>query len=368
MHLHWRRGSTIEVRARGRDNNFNLVRFLAAALVLVSHSWPLTATPGEPLERIAGFSLGHLGVDVFFVVSGFLVTGSLLARATLADFARARALRIFPALALSAFGTAFVIGPLVTDLPAARYLAHPDTWLFALQNSLTWPMGVRWWLPGVFYDNPGGPAVNGALWSLPWELTMYVLLGMLGLWLLRERGPERVARARTVVMVVAIAAMIGHGVNEAFAFSHRFEVVQGLRLVALFFGAGSLQLLRGRVPLALGPLAGSIVALVLGLLLGGGWLLLYPLALAYLVVWLALVPAGPIRLYNRVGDYSYGFYLWQFPIQQWVVLGSREVRPLELMLIAGPITLVLAAISWHLVEGPALALKARWSGEPPARA
>ena len=78
--LPWRRGSTVGVRAQGRDNNFNLVRFCAAFLVLVSHSWPLTATPAEPLERLAGFSLGHLGVDVFFVVSGFLVTGSLLAR------------------------------------------------------------------------------------------------------------------------------------------------------------------------------------------------------------------------------------------------------------------------------------------------
>jgi peptidoglycan/LPS O-acetylase OafA/YrhL len=368
VRLPWRRGSTIDVRARGRDNNFNLVRFVAAALVLVSHSWPLTATPGEPLERIAGFSLGHLGVDVFFVVSGFLVTGSLLARASLADFARARALRIIPALALSAFGTALVIGPLVTELPVGRYLASLDTWLYALQNSVTWPMGVRWWLPGVFYQNPGGPAVNGALWSLPWELTMYVLLGMLGLWLLRERDERSADRARWVVLVVAIVAMVGHGVNEALSLWHRFEVVQGLRLVALFFGAGALQLLRGYVPLALGPLAGAIVALGLGLVFGGGWLLLYPLALSYLVVWLALVPAGPVRLYNKLGDYSYGFYLWQFPIQQWVVLGSREVTPLELMLIAAPITLVLAALSWHFVEAPALALKRRALGEVEARA
>jgi peptidoglycan/LPS O-acetylase OafA/YrhL len=367
VRLPWRRGSTIEVRARGRDNNFNLVRFLAAGLVLVSHSWPLTGTPGEPLERIAGFSLGHVGVDVFFVVSGFLVTGSLVARSSLADFARARALRIFPALVLSAFGTALVIGPLVTELPFGRYLASPDTWLYALQNSVTWPMGVRWWLPGVFLANPGGPAVNGALWSLPWELTMYVLLGMVGLWLLRERGPRSVERTRVVVMTVAIGAMVGHGVNEAFALTHRFEVVQALRLLALFFGAGSLQLLRGRVPLALGPLGGAILALVLGLRFGGAWLLLYPLALAYLVVWVALVPAGPIRNYNRIGDYSYGFYLWQFPIQQWVVLGSHQVRPLELILIAAPITLVLAALSWHLVEAPALALKRRAIGEVEAR-
>ena len=126
-------------RAHGRDNNFNLVRLVAAGLVLVSHSWPLTATPGEPLERFANFSLGHLGVDIFFVVSGFLVTGSLFSRGTLRSFVRARALRIFPALAANAFGTALVIGPLVTRLPLAAYFASAGTWVYAILNSTTWP-------------------------------------------------------------------------------------------------------------------------------------------------------------------------------------------------------------------------------------
>src|SRR5262245_22570122 len=120
---------TLGERATGRDNNFNLVRLIAAALVLVSHSWPLSGTPGEPLERFAGFSLGHLGVDIFFVVSGFLVTGSLLDR-PLGSFLRARVLRIFPALAVNSFGTAFVIGSLVTALPVGHYLASASTWRY----------------------------------------------------------------------------------------------------------------------------------------------------------------------------------------------------------------------------------------------
>jgi peptidoglycan/LPS O-acetylase OafA/YrhL len=343
--------------ARGRDNNFNLVRLLAAGLVLVSHSWPLTATPGEPLERFAGFSLGHLGVDVFFVVSGFLVTGSLLARDSLASFTRARVLRIFPALAVCAFGTALVMGPFVTRLPLARYFTAWGTWRFALQNSVTWPMGVCWELPGVFAHQPGGPAVNGALWSLPWELTMYVMLVVLGWLLLGARPRLRSVTFRTSVLALALTSSAGYGFNEAFGLSSRFEIVQGLRLVALFFTAGALYLLRDRVPLGWKWFAVALAALPPILWARGGALALFPLGLGYVVLWLALVPGGLLRRYNQLGDYSYGFYLWQFPLQQCIILARPGTTQAELVGLAVPATLVLAIASWHLVEKPALARK-----------
>ncbi|MEQ1833950.1 MAG: acyltransferase [Candidatus Eisenbacteria bacterium] len=346
---------TLADRARGRDNNFNLLRLCAAALVLVSHSWPLTATPGEPLEAFAGFSLGHLGVDLFFVVSGFLVTGSLLARPSLRAFGRARALRIFPALAASAFGTALVLGPLVTELPVARYFSDPGTWRYAFQNSVTWPLGVYWWLPGVFAHQPGGPAVNGALWSLPWELTLYVLLALLGATLLRGRTPR--AWFGGTVFAIAAAATAGHGLNEAMGLTHRFELVQGLRFVALFFTAGALQCYRHRIRLD-GPwFVAALLALPGVLWLRGGAHALYPLLLGYVTLWLAVVPGGVLRRYNRLGDYSYGLYLWQFPLQQCVVLKWPGLTPLELMLMSLPAALLVAVLSWHFVESRALAFK-----------
>ncbi len=91
-------------------------------------------------------------------------------------------------------------------------------------------------------------------------------------------------------------------------------------------------------------------------------LALYPLALGYVVLWLALVPGGVLRLYNRLGDYSYGFYLWQFPIQQCIVLARPQIRQPELLLASLPAALALAVVSWHLVEAPALALKDRATG------
>ena len=350
---------TLGERARGRDNNFNLVRLLAAGCVLVSHSWPLSGTPGEPFERFAGFSLGHFGVDVFFVVSGFLVTGSLFARGTLGAFVRARALRIFPALAVNALGTALVIGSLVTRLPLGQYLASAGTWAYAILNATTWPWGVVWTLPGVFLGLPVSEAVNGALWSLPWELTMYAALVVLGALALRARPWLGARGVRAVVLGVALLATLGHGLNEGADLSRAFRVVQGLRLVALFFTGASLQLLRDRVPLSGGAFAVALAALVAALRWQGYALVAYPLLLSYVVLWLALVPGGVLRAYNRLGDYSYGFYLWQFPLQQWIVLTHPGISQPMLMLASLPAALAVAAASWHLVERPALALKDR---------
>jgi peptidoglycan/LPS O-acetylase OafA/YrhL len=350
---------TIGARARGRDNNFNLVRLIAAGCVLVSHSWPLSGTPGEPLERFAGFSLGHLGVDVFFVVSGFLVTGSLFARGALRSFLRARALRIFPALTVNAFGTALVIGSLVTVLPLAHYLASPGTWAYALLNSTTWPWGVVWSLPGVYKGLPGGDVVNGALWSLPWELTMYAMLTGIGALALRPRPWLGSRGVRFVVFGLAAAATLGHGLNEGADLSRAFDVVQGLRLVALFFTGASFHLLRDRVPLSGGACAVAVAALIAAMRWQGYALVAYPLLLSYVVLWLALVPAGVLRRYNRLGDYSYGLYLWQFPLQQWIVLTHPGIAQPMLVLASLPAAMALAVASWHLVERPALALKER---------
>jgi peptidoglycan/LPS O-acetylase OafA/YrhL len=347
---------TLADAAHGRDNNFHLVRLLAAVLVLVSHSWPLTGTAGEPLERWAGFSLGHLGVDVFFVVSGFLVTGSLFARPALGSFLRARALRILPALVVSSFGVAFVMGPLVTTLPTLDYLGSWDTWRYALRNAITWPLGVEWHLPGVFAGNPGGPAVNGALWSLPWELTMYALLVALGV--LRLAGVGR-GVLRALVLATACAATVGHAANEGWALTQRFELVQGLRLTALFFTGGALRLLAAAVPLHGAVAAAALLALAVVMRAGGAWLGLYPALLGYAVLWFALVPGGPLRAWRKRGDWSYGLYLWQFPVQQCLMGLFPGLGPAGLIATALPATLVLAIASWRFVEAPALARKDR---------
>lgn len=340
-----------------RDNNYNLLRFLAAASVIFSHAYPMSGVVSDPLERLVGFSLGHLAVDVFFVISGFLVTGSLLSRRDLASFAVARALRLFPVLVVGALFCAFVVGPLQTELPVGRYLSHPETWKFVAMNSVPWPFGIAYTLPGVFLDVPVRGAVNGSLWSLPWELSMYVALTALGALAFTARPLVSERTLRRLLLAIGAVATAGFTVYEAFDFPYLFHVSQGLRLTSLFFGGAALLVLSDRVVLS-GRIALLAAALLVAdFLLPRPLMAVYAAALVYLVIWLAYAPSGPLMAYNRVGDYSYGTYVYAFPIGQCVAAWLPGAPAAVIIAITLPATLALAIPSWHLLEERMLARK-----------
>jgi peptidoglycan/LPS O-acetylase OafA/YrhL len=150
--------------ARGRDNNFNLLRMLAAAGVLVSHAYPIARGPDaeQPLESLLGMTLGTVCVYVFFAISGFFIAQSFERAATPGAFLRARALRLFPALAVVLCVTVLVAGLWLTTAPPPVYWAAVPEYLV---RNLTL-FFLRYDLPGVFEDNPLGPGINGSLWTL----------------------------------------------------------------------------------------------------------------------------------------------------------------------------------------------------------
>lgn len=169
---------------RGRNNNFNLIRMIAATAVLVSHAWPLSLGPqaAAPLEHVLGtISLGSIAVAIFFGLSGYFITASFQnSRGDRMVFIQARLLRLFPALAVVAVLTVIVAGVALTTAPASQY--WPAAVKYVLRTlSLALPMQP---LPGVFEDNPFGPAVNGSLWTLFYEFLCYMgvlALGIVGL-------------------------------------------------------------------------------------------------------------------------------------------------------------------------------------------
>lgn len=346
----------------GRDNNFNLIRFVAAAAVLLTHSYAaLGIDPhAEPMRHFTEKSFGGMAVDAFFIISGFLVTGSLLSRQNALHFLAARVLRIYPALVPVNVLTVFVLGLVFTTFAWRDYFADPRTYAYLIKNTLLFS-GISFQLPGVFEGHAIKGGVNGSLWTLYYEVRLYglLLLTWVVLAVLTRQSRER--KVAAVLGAVAVLAVGTHLYNR-----HAGLDEHASRLYFMFFSGTLYYLLRARI-----VLSGHVFLAALGLFLFGvffrpAFFLSYHLLLPYIVLYLAYIPDGWVRLYNRLGDYSYGFYIYAFPIQQTVVALNPGVSLAGMLASAFPVTLFFAILSWHLVEKKALGRTARWK-KPPAR-
>lgn len=351
----------------GRDNNFNLLRFIAASAVLVSHSFALaTGDPRtEPLRQLLGLSLGDIAVGVFFVTSGFLVTGSLLTKQNAAEFFLSRALRIYPGLWTAVLLSVAIFGLAYTELSASSFFTQRGTWRYVVTNMAM--LGYETYgLPGMFVHLPIAGAVNGSLWSLPVEIRMYMLLGLA--WIVFSAASKTPARwLKAFCIAVAAGAM---AIDLAFMWAHT-ETYQAYQaplfadLLAAFFSGAALRSLQHRVPASQAIFAALIGALVI-CAATSGFLVFYKLTFAYIVLYVALVPRGWMLKFNRLGDYSYGIYIYAFAVQQTIVYSAPGITPMQLLFSSSVPTLVLAIASWHLIEKRALRLRTKYA-TPPAK-
>ena len=340
---------TLADAAPGRDNNYALIRFLASLCVLISHAFPITGGAGavDPLQAATGLSLGTAAVYVFFGISGFLIAQSYERTTSPGSWVLARVLRIFPALAVVLILTVLVLGPAVTALPLIRYAQASETWSYLPRNlSLA---QLQYDLPGVFANNPYGPAINGSLWTLIHEVACYAALfaaGLLGM-----------LRPRRLGLLIAGYVAFYAGLPWAAQVVDLPAKLLAFRDLSLPFALGVLFFLwRDRVPLRW-PVGVALAALAW---LGWGSLIgpaLFATALVYAVFLIAYRIDGPLRAFNALGDYSYGIYIYAFPMQQLAVHLWPGQSAVTNIALAAPATLVLAILSWHLVERPALASK-----------
>ncbi|MEP7156444.1 MAG: acyltransferase [Betaproteobacteria bacterium] len=343
---------TAALIAGHRDNNFDILRIFAAALVIMAHSWALTGTPGEPIATL-GLGVpdgGTLGVWIFFTISGYLVSRSFVQRDNLFAFIEARLLRIYPAfVACLLFG--LLVGLAVTPMPWRDYWAHPQTQDYLLSNLV---YDLRYRLPGVFTSNPLPNAVNGSIWSLPAETMMYVLVALMGtLTLLRRTW----AAAVTLIGLLTIATLDPDAVMQI----HFIDTSSLTPTISCFLLGMLLFALRERVPLH----GGVVIALMAAILLLKQYQppgrMLVCVTVAYTALWLALHRRVRLPVPDRIGDISYGLYLYAYPIQQTLVWLMPGVRPPVLFAAAFAVTSVVAWVSWHLLEKKALKLKGRIS-------
>ncbi len=345
---------TLEQFTGNRDNNFNLLRFAAATAVLFSHSYPLSGAV-DPLWQKVGISFGEIAVDMFFIVSGFLVFASLLVRKSTAAFLWARAVRIYPALIVSVWVSVILIGFFITTAPLHRYFFCMETLSFIGKNTSI-VFGTFDHLPGAFKTTPFRDAVNGSLWTLPWEIRMYGVLLLLGMltysWKLIT---ERVLRH--LVLAIGVCAVAAYTLNHFLPFTSNRTMLLALRLVSMFFMGATLYVIRGRVQLSAALAAAMLVSLAAASVNRDLLFILYTVCIPYLTVCLAYAPGRAMRHFNSVGDYSYGLYIYAFPVQQSVASLVPGISTAGLSFLSFVVTLAFAVCSWHLVEKRMLARK-----------
>jgi peptidoglycan/LPS O-acetylase OafA/YrhL len=336
------------------ENNFNAIRLIAALSVLCSHSYGLTASGPDPISTLLPYDTGGgLAVSVFFIVSGYLVTKSAEKR-SIVEYITARALRILPALAVvSVFDV--ILGVFLTALPLAAYVTNEAT-ISHLLNFRLFPTTTG--LPGVFTELHD-PGVNGSLWTLPVETTFYLLLPFLVVLGLLNRWVCLLALAAftALYMWLTTTAGLSWG-NQGGDILPTVPLLWSTRLGAFFFAGACLYLWQDRVRMDGGAaVVATIVLFAAARSPLGFWALIG--TLPYIIVWLALrAPLLAPRLLSRLGDISYGTYLFAFPVQQTIIhLSGMKIEPISLTLFTVLIVIPLAWMSFHFIERPALRLK-----------
>jgi peptidoglycan/LPS O-acetylase OafA/YrhL len=291
---------------------------------------------------------------MFFALSGFLVTGSAM-RLALGPFALSRFLRIAPALIVDTAVSILAFGMAFTTLPKSTYFLHPQTmsyWLNCLGD-------IHYLLPGVFEHNPWRQ-INKSLWTIPSELLCYVAIGFLMATSMLKK-PLVAGAGIAAIMMIDIAF---HNFGGAFHFPMERELAGPTGKLVCFFLAGSITyVMRDRVPVS------SILAVACVLYIAVfsvtmpesfgqhvGFAIGACIALPYLVAWLGIQPL-PVPWPFKTGDYSYGVYLYAFPIQQTVVYLTGTRSPLVVMALSILPVILLATLSWHFVEKPTLKLR-----------
>lgn len=333
------------------------MRLIFAAMVIYSHAWFLVGPEEEPyaswLFNGAEFP-GGIGIKCFFVLSGFLVLRSERRSRTTRSFLWKRGLRIYPGL----WGCLLVTGllfPLVTAY--VMKIGTPDwqdAFSYVGSNALhpRQQVGITGMFPDIYY--PGD--LNGSLWTLPYELGCYAVVGFVGwLGLIGKRGWG--------AWVVGGGGMLLYcsdilRPDTALFFKSENRLIIGYFVVGAL--AGLLTDKQLRKWLSPWVVAGLSLAWIVSWRCGGT-ALIAPWALAGLVIWGSW--AIPIRsLETRLGgDYSYGLYIYGYPVQQMLSgSGLADYGIWPYLAASFVVTLGFAVGSWHFIEKPALRFKARF--------
>lgn len=362
----WLIGSTVSDKDL-RTNSVDALRLGLAVLVILSHAYPLSGRLNEPLAvwSQGQTSLGEVAVAGFFALSGYLITRSYEKSASLPRYLWHRALRVFPGLWVCLLITAFILAPVFAQqsgMSLQTLWSAPDGPIaYIIAN---WGINIRQWgIAGLPVGIPYPHALDGSLWSLWVEFRCYLVLAALG-------ALGVVHHARWLVPVITallLAALVTTLIDPTILtgsltgkiyWSLMDSTPLNLELYTCFFVGATAYIYRRH--LLLSPLV-ALGAFV-------GFVLMAPTALGPISAALLLsygmltvgfrVGVGTASKLRRIGDISYGTYIYAFPVQQLLAQFGLAALPVWIYMFCGVIvTLPIAYMSYRLVEAPSLRLK-----------
>ncbi|SDB53402.1 Peptidoglycan/LPS O-acetylase OafA/YrhL, contains acyltransferase and SGNH-hydrolase domains [Pseudobutyrivibrio sp. YE44] len=352
---------TLGALSQGRNNNLNLVRLVASFMVMYMHSLALSiAAQQKDIMYTLTFHKalsGQVAVDIFFIISGFLIYQSYDRSRNIWKFLKARFLRIWPLLALFILSTAFIIGPMLTTLSREEYFAAGlKDYLLNLVFASSYTR-----LPEVFFTHIEF-SVNGSIWTLRYEVICYLLV----LFFL----PIFSRKKNLVGVFLAASAAVYLYFTYVFVGDHFYmlptSILVNLGRLTMQFEMGILFYLnRNEIPMKFKYFLIAVVGLI-----AGSYFFDYEIVFAifgtYIVLYIGFSDWKISRWYDKVGDLSYGVYVLSFLVQQLVIewigvspdgYAYLRMDPYVNLAISTVIVLPLAYISWHCFEKQLLKLK-----------
>jgi len=338
----------LEAYMKSKNNGFNFLRLLGALFVVYSHSYAIfygtSSIHKDILMNTTGFTtLGDLGVSIFFIISGLLITMSLANNKTkIKTFIMSRILRVYPAMFVMVL-LSLVVFYFISSQDFKSFFTSSDTIKYFLKNN-TLIFGVHTNLEGIFQDHYF-KSVNGSLWTLPWEVRMYVVVFLI------FHIFHKYARAITLFLATTISIYYYYLLTQDTEFIH-----PSIRFMSLFLLGSTFFYFKDKIRLNKVYFIPIVIVLFLALYFRNHDLfhLFNVFLLPYFIIYIAYSFVF-LRGFNNIGDYSYGIYIYSFPIQQ--IFASTDMSFMTYVLFSCSVIFTMAFLSWHFVEKKALSYK-----------
>ncbi len=328
-------------------NNFDLLRLIFAVFVVITHSYILSGNPNDFFWQMTKqTTLSYIGVAGFFVISGYLIFKSFERSKNISDFFEKRIRRIFPGLIIAQLVTLIAISILIKE--EIFFLFQKETILYFVKGCTIFLQKFR--ISGLFENNLHPQVINGSLWTIPFEFFLYIFMAVF--FTIFKFKDNLFSILLLLVILLSNFLFYDRNILQGILPESLNYNLKNLAHFGVFFFSGVLfakyQIIN---------LKNSKVILITSLLLSfilffsKSWELFHQILIPFLIISAGILHWEPgEKFIKKIGDCSYGIYIYSFPLQQILMNLFPSLDQKKLISISLPISILLGFLSWRFVE------------------